>query len=75
MKFLSLLLLLLGSSPGTALPSSAAARALRLPKELQGVDPAALATCGGGTGFCSAGHCLCSGICEGVCEWYECGAC
>ncbi|KAK3307847.1 uncharacterized protein B0T15DRAFT_508375 [Chaetomium strumarium] len=37
-----------------------------MPEELQGkLDT--LATCGGVTGFCSSGRCLCSGFCEGVC--------
>jgi hypothetical protein len=35
----------------------------------------ALATCSGGTGFCSSGRCLCSGFCEGTCQWYDCGPC
>lgn len=48
---------------------------LQLPKELQGIDRSALASCGGGTGFCDGGRCLCSGFCEGICDWYECGRC
>ncbi|KAK4200942.1 hypothetical protein QBC40DRAFT_279147 [Triangularia verruculosa] len=37
--------------------------------------PAARGSCGGGTGFCTNGRCLCSSICEGICQWYECGKC
>jgi len=55
-----------GSSTGTT---------LNLPKELRGIEPSALASCGGGTGFCDSGRCLCSGFCEGICDWYECGSC
>ena len=77
MRHLSLVLLLAAaSSLGAAIPVASPSPALRLPTELQGVDPAALATCGGGTGFCSSrGRCLCSGLCEGICDWYDCGAC
>ncbi|EGO60082.1 hypothetical protein NEUTE1DRAFT_97301 [Neurospora tetrasperma FGSC 2508] len=43
----------------------------------QSMDPKALAavkTCGGGTGYCSSGHCYCSNYCEvGYCPWSPCG--
>lgn len=74
MKFLLLLatFVVMGSAAPAPAPG---ANLLNLPKELQGVDLAMLATCGGGTGFCSGGRCICSGFCEGICEWYECGGC
>ena len=74
MKLLLLASLSLFAYLGAGLPAPASS-ALQLPKELRGVDPSALAGCGGGTGFCSRGRCLCSGICEGICDWYECGGC
>ena len=74
MKLLLLASLSLLASLGAGLPAPTRS-ALQLPKELRGVDPNALASCGGGTGFCSRGRCLCSGICEGICDWYECGGC
>ena len=61
------------ASPLTAEPRPGVA--LQLPKELEATALAALATCGGGTGYCSGGTCMCSGFCEGICSWYPCGSC
>ena len=74
MKVLYLASLSLLASLGAGLPAPITST-LKFPKDLRGVDSNALASCGGGTGFCSRGRCLCSSICEGVCNWYECGGC
>ena len=49
------------------------------PSVLPGVDYTPTLTartpCGGGTGYCSNNHCVCSDSCENMCAWYECGSC
>ncbi|KAK4458669.1 hypothetical protein QBC42DRAFT_300114 [Cladorrhinum samala] len=46
-----------------------------LPQDIDSFPMSGRGACGGGTGYCTRGRCLCSDICEGMCQWYECGKC